>query len=84
MNRHIVINPDSPKNVHYGYYLNKVRPSKRFSKSWPKSKKDGVIEIIKEYYGYSTIKAMQALNVLSDEQIEIIIKKSDRGEKKNE
>jgi hypothetical protein len=84
MNRQTALDSEMPKGVHYGYYLNKVRPAKRFSKSWPKAKKDDVIEVIKEYYGYSTLKAKEALSVLSDEQIEQIIKKSDRGEKKNE
>jgi hypothetical protein len=84
MNRLCALGSDIPKSVHYGYYLNKIRPAKRFSKRWPKAEKDDVIELIKDYYGYSTVKAKEALAVLSEEQIKEIIKKSDRGDKNNE
>jgi hypothetical protein len=39
------------------------------------------IEYVKEYYGYSNEKAKQALEVLTDEQIEIIKTKLIRGGK---
>lgn len=76
MNRANGLGIDFSKKAHYGYYLNKVRSRKRFSGSWPKRKKDEMIGIIQSYYGYSVAKARQALEVLSEEQIEQIIKKT--------
>ena len=39
---------------------------------WLSQKKVKDLEVIKEYYGYSNQKAKEALNLLSDDQIEII------------
>lgn len=68
-----------PVKSHYGYYLNKVRSRKRFSKNWPKRKKDDLVETIQEYYGYSVEKARQALEILSESQIEQIIIRTKKG-----
>lgn len=40
------------------------------------------IELVKEFYGYSTEKAMQALRILTDNQLEIIKDKLNKGGKK--
>lgn len=68
-----------PKSAHYLYYLNKLRPRKRFTGKWPKRKKDEMIGLIQEYYGYSIPKARQALKCLSDKQIDTIKRRLEKG-----
>ena len=55
----------------FNFFINIIRPRKRFSK-WFKPETENDVEVIKEYYGYSNQKAKEALNLLSDDQIEII------------
>jgi hypothetical protein len=68
---------DIDKKLQYYYLLNSVRPLKRFAK-WVKPEVEH-LEDIKEYYGYSTEKARQALSVLTTEQICLIQQKLHRG-----
>lgn len=67
------------KESHFLYYLNKVKPRKRFAGKWPKSKRDEMIGLIREYYGYSIPKARQALACLSDKQINEIKRRTKKG-----
>ena len=69
------------KKLQYDFFINIVRPRKRFS-PWGKKEKVKDIELVKEFYGYSTEKAMQALRVLSPDQLEIIKDKLNKGGKK--
>jgi hypothetical protein len=56
---------------------------KRYS-SWTKKETFKNIEYIKKYYGYSNDKAYQALSLLSENQIDYIIKRfENRGFEKN-
>ena len=55
--------------LQFEYLLNIVRVKKRFSK-WVKKENDRDLSLVKEYYGYSNAKAKEALNLLSDGQIE--------------
>ena len=57
-----------------------IRKRKRFAK-WIRSAEVENIEYVKEYYGYSNVKAKQALDVLTDEDIKIIKTKLIRGGK---
>lgn len=66
------------KKMQYDFYINSVRKRKRFSK-WVKSVKSKNLAIVKEYYGYSDAKAQQALSLLSDEAIEDIKQKLEKG-----
>lgn len=68
---------DISKKHQYYYLLNSIRPVKRFAK-WAKVD-DEHLEDIKQYYGYSTEKARQALNLLTTEQICLIQQKLKRG-----
>lgn len=72
MNRH-----ELSKKLQYYYLLNSIRPVKRFAK-WAKVEEEH-LEDIKQYYGYSTEKARQALSVLTTEQICLIKQKLKRG-----
>ena len=69
------------KKLQYDFFINIVRPRKRFS-PWGKKEKINNLDIVKKFYGYSTEKAMQALRILSDDQIEIIRDKLNTGGKK--
>jgi len=66
------------KDMQYHFYLYSVRKSKRFS-SWGKKDTPKDLDIVKEYYGYSTEKAKEALRILSKEQIKVIKAKLDTG-----
>ncbi len=69
------------KRLQYEFFINTVRPRKRFS-PWGKKEKVKDLEIVKEFYGYSTEKAVQALRLLSPEQIEFIKDKLNKGGKR--
>jgi hypothetical protein len=60
------------------YLLNTVRPSKRFAK-WVKKQDSNDIEAVKQYYGYGNEKALEALSILSGEQLTIIKNKLAKG-----
>ena len=68
------------KSLQFQFFLNSIRPKKRFSK-WLRSSKIKNLEYVKEYYGYSNEKAKQALDILDDEQIEHIKRIINRGGK---
>jgi len=70
----------SPK-LQYDFFINIVRPKKRFA-PWLRKDKLNSLELVKEYYGYSDEKARMALKILTDEQIEYITKRMDRGGKR--
>lgn len=64
--------------LQYHYLLNTVRPAKRFAK-WVKSENTEDMEAVKEYYGFSNEKAIQALTILSSENLHYIKQKLQRG-----
>jgi hypothetical protein len=68
------------KRLQFQFFLNSIRPKKRFSK-WLRSTKIKNLEYVKEYYGYNNEKARQALDILDDEQIEHIKRIINRGGK---
>lgn len=74
------LNSHLDKKLQYDFYINIIRPKKRFS-PWLKKEKLDSLECIKEYYGYSDEKAKVALKILTDEQIEFIRTKLNRGGK---
>ena len=66
------------KKLQYHYLLNTVRPGKRFAK-WVKQDNVEDIEAVREFYGYSTDKARQALSILSSQQLHYLKQKLQRG-----
>jgi hypothetical protein len=60
--------------LQYEYFLNIIRPKKRFAK-WSKKDNESDISFVKEYYGYNDTKARQALDILTDDQLRIIKEK---------
>lgn len=73
MNGHI------PLRQQYDFYVHTIKPRKRYEK-WPKKMvEDENLELIKQYFGYSTLKAKTALSLLNDSQITKIKEHSSRG-----
>ena len=71
--------PSADKDMQYQYLLNSIRPMKRKFAPWQKASKDKDIECVKTYFGYSDQKAIEALRILTDEQIAEIRKRTDKG-----
>jgi hypothetical protein len=74
MNHHL------DKDMQYSFYLNSLRKRKRFS-PWIRKDKVNDLECVKQYYGYSNEKALQALKILNKEQIKFIKKRLETGGK---
>ena len=66
------------KDIQYSFYLNSLRKKKRFS-PWLRKDKIKNLDVVKSYYGYSNEKAIQALKILSKEQLDYIKAKLDVG-----
>lgn len=67
------------KKLQNDYLLNTVRSKKRPFNKWVKSEKSEDLECIKTYYGLSSLKALEALRLLNDEQIQELKEKTDTG-----
>ena len=70
--------PSLDKDMQYSFYLNSLRKRKRFS-PWLRKDKVENLNIIKKYYGYSNEKALQALRLLTNEQLDYIKKRLETG-----
>ena len=68
------------KRLQYDFLINIVRPRKRFS-PWGKKQKVKDLDLVKKYYGYSSDKATQALEILTPTQINYIKDKLNKGGK---
>ena len=68
------------KRLQYDYYINTLRPRKRFS-PWLKQSTLDDLEAVKIYYGYSNEKAQQALKILTKQQLNFIRSKFETGGK---
>jgi len=69
------------KKLQFDFYINTVRKKKRFS-PWLRKDKIQDLECVKRYYGYSNEKALQALKILSKEQLTFIKQRLEIGGKK--
>jgi len=58
-------------DIQFKYYLNSIRPMKRYAK-WVKRMDDDNLDVVKQYYGYNNKKAKQALSILSSSEISYI------------
>jgi hypothetical protein len=75
MNRY----PNLDKKLQADFLLNTVRASKRPYSKWYKKAKSSDLDTVKEYYGYSDSKAVEALKVLSEDQIAAMKKQLIKG-----
>ena len=72
------INHHLSKDLQYHFYLNSIRKKKRFS-PWLRKDKIKDLDVVKQYYGYSNDKAIQALKILTKEQLNFIKERIDVG-----
>jgi hypothetical protein len=64
--------PNLSKRLQYHYYLNSIRPKKRFSK-WNKNEKNDKIDILMKHYNINHILAKEYLKLLTEEQYNYIV-----------
>lgn len=70
--------PHVEKRLQFDFLINTIRPRKRFNK-WLKAEKVEDLEVVKQYYHYNTEKALQALKILSPEQLNTIKERLNTG-----
>ena len=73
--------PNLSKKLHYDFFLNSLRKRKRYS-PWIRKEQIENLDLVKKYYGYSSEKAKQVLNILTKEQLSFIRDRLDTGGKK--
>jgi len=67
------------KKLQNDFLLNTVRSQKRPFAKWVKSEKSDDLECIKTVYGFSEVKAREALRLLSKEQIQQLKEQTQTG-----
>ena len=67
------------KKLQNDFLLNTIRSKKRPFVKWAKSDKSEDIQCIKTVYGFSDTKALEALRLLTDEQIQQLKEKTGIG-----
>ena len=72
------LHPNLDKDMQYQFFLNSLRKRKRFS-PWLRKDKVDNLNIIKKYYGYSNEKALQALRLLTQQQLDYIKNRLETG-----
>lgn len=65
------IRPNMDKKMQYDYLINGLKSRKRFAKT-PKPQKEEDVELVQRYYNYDMKKALEAYELLSDNDLEII------------
>jgi hypothetical protein len=58
-------------SLQYYFYLNTIKPRKRFAK-WAKKVESDDFNAVQQYYGYNNQKTVEALPLLSDKQLNLI------------
>ena len=74
-------NSGIPKDWQFSFFLNTIPKKKRFSKWHKKDADSESLILVKEYFGYSSEKALEALSILSDDQLVMIKEKLYKGGK---
>lgn len=72
--------PGIDNKLKYDFLLNMIKPCRRPFAKWAKRVEPVDLAVVKEYYGYSDAKAMEVLSVLSDDQINSLKIKLEKGE----
>ena len=70
--------PHIDKKMQFSFLINSIRPRKRFNK-WIKAEKLEAMEVVKEYYGYSTEKARQIIPLITPHQLVLLKQKLHKG-----
>lgn len=72
--------PNLDNRLKYDFLLNMVKPYKRPFSKWAKRAEPVDLATIKEYYGYSDAKALDALRVLTPAQINSLKQELEKGD----
>jgi hypothetical protein len=72
------INNHLDNRLQFDFLLNSIRPRKRYA-PWLKTSKIKNLELVKEYFGYSDQKAKDALAILTNDDLEHIRSKLNKG-----
>lgn len=72
--------PSADNKLKYDFLLNMVKPYRRPFSKWAKKVEPVDLEVVKLYYGFSDAKALEALRVLTPEQINSLKKELNTGE----
>jgi len=72
--------PNLDNKLKYDFLLNTVKPYRRPFSKWAKKVETVDLAVVKEYYGYSDAKALEALRILTPDQIDSLKKELDKGE----
>ena len=72
--------PSMDNKLKYDFLLNTVKPYRRPFQKWAKKVETVDLEVVKEYYGYSDAKALEALRVLTTEQVNSLKLELEKGE----
>ena len=70
--------PHLDRKLQFDFLINTIRPRKRYDK-WIKPEKDEVLDVIKEYYGYSNRQARQVAALLTPAQIDLMRTRLNKG-----
>lgn len=71
--------PTVDNKLHYDFCLNIIKPYKRPYSKWHKRVDTVDLDIVKEYFCYSTAKAMAIMSILNDDQIGQMKKELSKG-----
>lgn len=66
------------KKLQFDFLRLLIKRKKRYNK-WLKAEKLEAIDVVKQYYGYSTSKAQECVTILSQEQINTLKQKIKKG-----
>ena len=72
---------DIDKKWQFHFLLNSITKKKRFSKWHKKDAETKPLQLVMEYYNYSSEKAKEVLSILSNEQLKYIEEKLKKGGK---
>jgi hypothetical protein len=67
------------KDWQFSFFLNTIPKRKRFSKWHKKDAETQTLALVKEYFGYSSERAREILDILSAEQLNMIKEKLEKG-----
>lgn len=68
------------KHLQINYYLNTIRARRRSFCKWSKPPVESDLNAVMKYYGYNRAKALQAMRILTQEQITLIKEEVNIGE----
>lgn len=71
--------PDLDKKMQFDFYINSITKRKRFSKWHKKEISSETLKLIQNYYKYSEERALEALSLLTEDNIKIIEEKMYKG-----